>query len=278
MFRYSGSSGGGKRSRGEGGDDGGECETSDLLGKVGVVAKKVKTNPEKGDEESCDDNGNGGDRNGNSNRSSRANSPVPATDDENNAVLSKIMRSGISGVIDHDLTDSSSTKSTRMRNMEDEAKRMAREAVNNLRRAGRSGNGNGNGSGNGSGNGNVRGGSKIDYGRAGNSSSMSLLGSIQRRNDDVAYNEYSGGPAPSRSLTRADKKFDIVARKLREFIRRHGGSHAAYGGGGPTTKQIIDQFGGFYKDNEAAIFKNLLNSIATMSKTTKRWCLKEAFW
>jgi len=182
------------------------------------------------------------------------------SEEENNANLSLLMASGISGVIDHDFTDSSSLKLTRVKEMEDRAKELARKAVANLRRD--------------------DGSNRNDHdGMAGGNnggSGSSLLAAIQNRSQNVQTNSYTNHNAATTSARNTNtKKYQIVVKKLRDFIVRHGGASSSFGGGGPSTGQILKAFGSLYSDQDAVIFKNMLNLIAKQN-VDKKWCLRDA--
>ena len=187
------------------------------------------------------------------------------TDDDNDRTLRKVMKSkGLAGVFDHHyLEGDSSRKSSTVREMEDQARRVAREAARALERsleesrrdrfaptwtgseetAPRFGNG------------------ALRVGPRGLSEptaggSRDILTSLRQKKQAAE----SGGRIvpPSEETVR----YAQLLGQLKQFVE----------GRTPSTDEILEEFESLVPNNDVAIFRRLLKSVATMDKG--RWYLK----
>jgi DNA excision repair protein ERCC-6 len=201
---------------------------------------------------------------------------------ENLDTLQTVMKSkGLAGVFDHDVVEGArSTTNARQREMEEKAKSIATQAARALRESAAASEAfqptwTGSDETRGSRFGGGKFGSKTStqfgstaFGGAGSAgiggtkamSSSGLLANLKKRNDPKD---------DTTSMTHNDlTQYSELLRRIRAYVRRHGGHRA---GGGPTTEELLGEF-----DNvpncDAAIFRRLLNSIASVQNG--RWRLK----
>ena len=179
---------------------------------------------------------------------------------DNEVALKKLMKSrGLAGVFDHhSLEPDHKRKSITIREMEEKAKRVAKEAARALQNS-------------------VlehdpftptwTGSNETKPTMFGGSSSTTesfsssnLLASIRQRNVDI---ELGGGSTNngSRTMDPAIQKYAKLLQSLKDYVKRHG----------PSTEDILKEFENVVPDSDVAIFRRLLKSIATMQKG--RWYL-----
>ncbi|KAL9180108.1 hypothetical protein ACHAXT_008078 [Thalassiosira profunda] len=204
--------------------------------------------------------------------------PVKANDAEeddkppadNNDTLETVMKSkGLCGVFDHDFVENATAKkSTVEQEMEENAKKVARNARKTLKESSENQNkfeptwtgsdetkqfgGGGAGS-----NGATSGGNQM-------ASSKSLLANLQNKRMQIA----SSANAPAETENDADaKKHSALLARIRKYIQR-----TAAKGNNPTTRDILNQFNDV-PDGDAAVFRSLLKSVATVKNG--KWVLQE---
>lgn len=203
--------------------------------------------------------------------------PDNETSEKDNVhTLQEVLKSkGLAGVFDHDVVDSSNTKkSTSVREMEDRAKAVARNAAKALKASTAGANpfeptytgseetgsrfgGHGSGA---SGGGPRRasasaaGFAKSPY--AGGNGSSALLANLKKRSD------------PSQGLNGDTSQYAELMKRIQLFIKRRGGQRQ---GGGPTTDELLKEFESV-PNCDAAIFRRLLNSVAKVERG--KWWLK----
>ncbi len=198
--------------------------------------------------------------------------------DDGETIQSVLRSKGLAGVFDHGLVESNSpSKKASVREMEENAKKVAKAAVGALResvaghdaftptwtgsegtQSGRFGENRPVGVAGPLGKPKVS--ATAGVSRAGSSlgapaSSNSLLASIRRRNEDVIA-EGNGGLAKS-----STKEYTTLLHRIRDFVRRQV----------PTTNELLDEFSSV-KSYDAAVFRRLLKSIASIHDG--RWQLK----
>jgi hypothetical protein len=193
--------------------------------------------------------------------------------DDNEATLKKVMRSkGLAGIFDHHSVEPDhKRKTTTVREMEEQAKRVAKEAANALKHSVAS---------------NDpfaptwTGSDETKPGRFGSSriaasfrapelnlpaaalasspvSSSNLLASLRQRNSAIA----TGGK--SELPDEATQHYTHLLGRLQEFVRRRQ----------PSTDEILKAFENEISDSDVAIFRRLLKSVATIDKG--RWSLND---
>ncbi|GMI08221.1 hypothetical protein TrLO_g380 [Triparma laevis f. longispina] len=235
----------------DGGD--GITETGDLMRGVGVVTGKEKKREKKAQAVSVA---------GPDGVEERAPTDTQKT-------LKAVLNSkGLVGVFDHDFVDTSSDKSQHFRKLEDEARTIAAEAKKSLKESvagpaplgqptftGKFG---GAGSGAGAGGG-----------------SSKLLQRIQARRREIA-GEGAAGRAVDLEVDQEEtigkaikEKYATLMKRIRNYIIEKGGE---VNNGGPTTKQLLDEFRDV-PDSEAAVFKRMLHQLGRLEKG--RWRLKD---
>lgn len=189
-----------------------------------------------------------------------------STNRDNVDTLRKVMKSkGLAGIFDHHSIESDpSRKSATALEMEEQAKRVARDAMNALQQSVRSHNrftptwtgseetiagrfgsskwGNGGSESN-----------RAPGSTGGVLSSSSLLASLKAKNVETE----SGGSseAPSEDT----QKFADLLVRIKEFVRQQS----------PTTEEILEEFNACVPDSDVAIFRRLLKSVATVNEG--RW-------
>jgi DNA excision repair protein ERCC-6 len=194
--------------------------------------------------------------------------PAKKTSGDDSETLKTVLKSkGLAGVFDHHFLDpDSSRKSMTMREMEDQAKRVAREAANALSQSMASqrkftptwtGSNETTPNRFGASNSSRKGMAADPAGDStGLGSSSSLLASLRRRNAAVK----SGGATdpPSEEA----KKYAELLSRIKQFVSLRR----------PTTDQILQEFD-TESDRDAAIFRRLLKSVASVEKG--RWYLSK---
>jgi len=206
--------------------------------------------------------------------------------------LKSVLRSkGLAGVFDHHFVDPSASggkKSTSVRFMEEEAKRIAKEAAKALEASVDNQPGGEDGDlftptwtggdresrfgGNRSRLVPPSKGSDTSYAgarRAGvrtgddnskSKSSGSLLASLRQRNEEVktgGRSQHDSSTGPSK-----DSKYAKLLLRIRDYVRQND----------PTTEQVLEAFATSFSSDEAAIFKRLLNSVARL--TDGKWTIR----
>lgn len=204
---------------------------------------------------------------------------VPGATDDNaekdnvDALQSVLKSKGLAGVFDHDVVDGASNirKSATIREMEEKAKSVAREAAKALKESasgseafqptwtGSEETQNRRFGGNrtviaSSGTSAVAGVVSQSSNGSAPASSATLLANLRKRNDPKATGDTS--------------QYTVLLRRVRDFVRRNGGQRA---GGGPSTDDILREFDSV-PSSDAAIFRRLLNSVAYVDNG--RWRLK----
>ena len=206
----------------------------------------------------------------------------PDQDEETNdkdggATMQSVLRSkGLAGVFDHDLMESNkSSQSSSVREMEENAKKVARAAVGALKESvaghdaftptwtgadvtqgGRFGENRASGAISVLGNGRP-GVVKSSSSTKGSASSSSLLQSIRQRNEAI---ETEGSSGLSKNST---KEYTVLLQRIRTFVRRQM----------PTTNELLREFSSI-KSYDAAVFRRLLKSVAAIKDG--RWHLKRS--
>lgn len=223
-------------------------------------------------------------------------SPDDSAHQENSDTLETVMKSkGLAGVFDHDFVDKpASRKSASALEMEDHAKRVARDAAAALklsasfpsdfkptwtgssetepRRFGGSKRSRTNfqsqltqrkkDADNGFGGASVAGVARAKAGYE--NSSGDLLAHLRKKNNQVSFAPSSAGSSQIVSSGDTSKYADLMS-SLRKFVVQHRR-------GGPTTDEILQEFDSI-PNRDAAIFRRLLNSVARVEDG--RWRLKE---
>lgn len=203
------------------------------------------------------------------------------SNDDGETMQSVLRSKGLAGVFDHAVVESNvSTKSTTVKEMEENAKKVAQAAVGALRasvaghdvytptwtgseetQVGRFGENRPNGGTSlvGMGRGAVAAGVSSMGSRDATlaSSSSSLLASIRQRNEDVA----AAGNNGSTTTTSSTKEYTALLHRISDFVRRKG----------PTTDELLNEFSSI-KSYDAAVFRRLLKSVASIQNG--RWRLK----
>ena len=191
------------------------------------------------------------------------------------STLQEVLKSkGLAGVFDHDVVDYSKTKmSSTVREMEERAKAVARNAAKALKESSAGTNrfeptwtgSDETGSrfgGRGTATVAVIRSSTNTAGFArsatagGCTGSSALLESLKKRND------------PSKGLKGDTGQYADLMKRIQLFVMRRGGQRQ---GGGPTTDELLKEFGSV-PNCDAAIFRRLLNSVATVERG--KWHLK----
>lgn len=275
----------------KGGD--GVTETGKLTRGRGVIDVDIEVEEDQAQEE---DNGN-------------INVVPTSSQQDNKETLEEVLKSkGLAGVFDHDIVDKPyAKKSFTVREMEDQAKKVAARAARSLadsltdtnssappwtgrvdsapQRFGgvsrgilkssssRFGSGNGNNSGPKSFDSGFGGAASAGFGSKGGNgsgamSSQSLLSQVQNRRKEIA----TGGRsqvAADEAKTGADKFATQLLGKIRTYLIRYTNksAHAQ----GPTTDQLLKEFQDV-KNTDAALFKTLLKQVAKVRDS--RWQLK----
>lgn len=199
-------------------------------------------------------------------------------EDDVEMMQSVLQSKGLAGVFDHDLVESNNTsKRGSVREMEDYAKKAARAALGALKESvvghdafsptwtgseetqgGRFGESRPGGVMS------LFGGAAVSAGIThpnpsngiATTSSGGLLAAIRKRNDD-AKSEAHGG-----LTTNSTHENTKLLRRITEFVRRQG----------PTTEDLLQEFS-FVKSQDAAVFRRLLKSVASVQQNG-RWRLK----
>jgi DNA excision repair protein ERCC-6 len=193
---------------------------------------------------------------------------------DNEAALKKLMKSkGLAGIFDHhSLEPDHKRKSTTVREMEEKAKQVAKEAAQALQNSvkehdpftptwtgsnetkpvaifgsNRVGP--------------LQSSSSIGTGAGESFSSSNLLASIRQRNADIESGGKSNTSVPSSNLE--TQKYTKLS-SLKEYVKRHR----------PSTEDILKEFDDV-PDTDVAIFRRLLKSIATIQKG--RWYLIDSY-
>ena len=97
-------------------------------------------------------------------------------------------------------------------------------------------------------------------------SSSSLLANLQRKRMQIAASSACpSGPTSSHEERETVTNQRSMMSRIRKFIKRNTSSN-----GGPTTREILNEFKDI-PDSEAAVFRSLLKSIATVKNG--RWAL-----
>ena len=197
---------------------------------------------------------------------------------DNEAALKKLMKSkGLAGIFDHHSVESDhKRKTTTVREMEERAKQVAKEAAqalqnsvkendpftptwtgsNETKPVGMFGSNRVQGS-------SFIGTTPLPGGAMDSFSSSNLLASIRQRNADIE----SGGSSNTNVASSSDsgtQKYTKLLSSLREYVKRHR----------PSTEDILKEFDDV-PDTDVAIFRRLLKSIATMQKG--RWYLIDSY-
>jgi DNA excision repair protein ERCC-6 len=169
--------------------------------------------------------------------------------DDNEETLKSVMQSkGLAGVFDHNFVErDASRKTTTVREMEAKAKEVARAALAALRQSVADEQANPEPQ---------RFGGGIPLAASGGGSSVSLLASI-RQNQAAASDKNENAPADDEA-----KKYAKMLKNLQVFVGRRR----------PTTDQILSEFKGSALSKEPAVFRRLLQSVATLRNG--RWVLK----
>jgi hypothetical protein len=198
---------------------------------------------------------------------------------------------GLAGVFDHEFVDTSdgTKKTTSARDMEENAKKVAANAVRALKASAREQGNRFEPTWTGS---NETGGR---FGHGNPTARKSSAGILRRQepNDDFGRAGFarrdSGGTAPSsksllaglkgmntaKSSSHGDdndegnSRFADLLKRIQGYVRRCGGYRA---GGGPTTDEVLKEFSDV-PTSESAIFRRLLNSVAKVERG--KWRLKE---
>jgi len=163
--------------------------------------------------------------------------------DDGETMRTVLKSKGLAGIFDHDVVEGKSKdKRTSVREMEAKAKKIAREALRNLQQSV------------------TQECTSFDqesrFGR-GNASSSNLLFSIAERNTEIR----NAGMVCSADESRQNVQ---LLRDLRNFVRIQI----------PTTSEILDKFSSQVSKLDAAVFRRLLKSIATLNND--RWSLKRS--
>jgi len=178
------------------------------------------------------------------------------TSKDNEATLRKVMRSkGLAGVFDHGHVEHDPTRKTAtIREMEDQAKRVAREAVSALRRSVTSQHPFEPESRFGSSVGHPIGAFGRGRSLASGTGSSGLLGAIRQRNDAV---ESNGSNAPPSDEA---KQYAKLLARIEDYVRRRQ----------PTTDELLKEFDAI-PNSDVAVFRRLLKSVASLEHG--RWHL-----
>eukprot|EP00536_Pseudo-nitzschia_multiseries_P012048 jgi/Psemu1/298000/fgenesh1_pm.440_\ len=160
--------------------------------------------------------------------------------DDGETMKTVLKSKGLAGIFDHDVVEGKSkNKRASVKEMEEKAKKIAREALRNLQQSVAEER------------------SLIDqesrFG-GGSASSNNLLSSIAERNSDIRN-------AAALSSANESKQNVQLLKDLQEFVRSHT----------PSTSEILD-FSSQVSTLDAAVFRRLLKSIATLDNG--RWSLK----
>ena len=204
--------------------------------------------------------------------------------DDKKTLKSVLMSKGLAGVFDHGFVDDpASRKSSSVLEMEQHAKRVAREAAKQLKK---SAEGQERFTPTWTGSeetaprfgsrhsvkehlGDARSATGAAFSRRNPStqSSSSLLSHLRQRNTEVS----SAVTNVDASVTSDDlSKYTKTMKDLRQFIRRQGGT---FDGHGPTTDDILSEFDSI-PDSEAHVFRRVLNTVAKVEDG--RWSLRHA--
>ena len=148
-------------------------------------------------------------------------------------IMKNVLRSkGLAGVFDHGAVESNDTnKRQSVREMEDKAKSIAKEALHSLSQS-------------------VRGQDAFDPESrfAGNATQSSgLLSSIAQRTSEISA-------ATSESKSGDMKQYTKLLKDLQEFVRLNV----------PTTDEILEEFASQVSSFDAAVFRRLLKSVAVL--------------
>jgi hypothetical protein len=185
--------------------------------------------------------------------------------DDNTETLKKVMKSkGLAGIFDHHAVENDDRrKSTTAREIEENAKRVAKEAAEALQQsiANKSDLFEPTWTGSDETKPGLFGSSIASGARnsltSGAMSSSSLLATIRQRNTAIE----SGGKIDT--LNDETMKYAHLMGRLKQFVRLRR----------PDTEQILNEFGESVADTDIAIFRRMLQSIATLNNG--RWNLSE---
>lgn len=192
-----------------------------------------------------------------------------SSEQDNVHTLQEVLKSkGLAGVFDHDVVDyAKSSKSSSVREMEQRAKVVARNAAKALRESTANMN-------------------RFDptwTGSEGSGSrfggrSMGTLGGLDHTSSGAAAGSGNGSSAllsnlkkrsdPSKVASGDTSQYADLMKRIQLFVKRKGGQRQ---GGGPTTDEILNEFESV-PNCDAAIFRRLLNSVAKVERG--RWRLK----
>lgn len=170
--------------------------------------------------------------------------------DDNQETLKRVMQSkGLAGVFDHHYVEhDASRKTTSVREMEDKAKKVAREALQALRRSTEA-------------DGSTTlavnpAGSRFGSGNAPTVGSQALLASIRQRNTEIESDGKLG------KVDDDTKRYAGLLGRLQGYVKRRR----------PTTNEILKDFNDEIPSSDVAVFRRLLKSIAVMQNG--KWILK----
>jgi hypothetical protein len=167
---------------------------------------------------------------------------VDNQNDDGQTMMSVLRSKGLAGVFDHDVIESSDSgsKKASVREMEEKAKSIAREALKNLTQSLASDHDVFN--------------PESRFGGVG-AQSNHLLSTIAQRNQGIKNAVSSGNTGDS-------KRYTQLLRDLRSFVRLNV----------PTTDEILEEFSSQASEFDAAVFRRLLKSVAFLSEG--RWRLR----
>ncbi|OEU20833.1 SNF2_N-domain-containing protein [Fragilariopsis cylindrus CCMP1102] len=162
-----------------------------------------------------------------------------AKEQDNGETMQSVLKSrGLAGIFDHDVVEGNwKSKRASVREMEAKAKKLSREALQNLRQSVAPVNDLGS-----------------RFGSSG-ARSNSILSSIAERNTEILN---------AGTLSSADeiKQNTQLLKDLRNFVKTRV----------PTTNELLDTFSSHVTSSDAAVFRRLLKSIATLKNGS--WILK----
>lgn len=187
---------------------------------------------------------------------------------ENGDTLEAVMKSkGLCGVFDHDFVENTSTKKKpSVLEMEENAKKVAQKAILTLKSSTENAdrfaptwtgsqetlatrpNGIGN-----------TGGSKMK-------SSSSVLAQLRNKRMEISASAQIEAPSKANTTSTQDQKYNVLLLRLQKYIKRKNSN-----GSGPTTKEILNDFKDV-SDNDAAVFRSMLKSIAAVKNGC--WIMK----
>lgn len=165
--------------------------------------------------------------------------PTKTTAKDDGETMRSVLKSrGLAGIFDHDVVEGNSKcKKVSVREMEAKARRLSKEALQNLQMSVAPVN-------------DVR--SRFGGGPA---QRNSLLSSIAKRNTEIMN-------AGTLSSVDEIKQNTQLLCDLRNFVRTHL----------PTTNEILDEFSSHAASSDASVFRRLLKSIAILNNGS--WILK----